>query len=205
MPRNTKPMIERNLEFRATDTADDGLTLEGLAAVFDVPTEIRDYLGHYSERIAFGAFKKSLTERRPVMQFEHGRDSRTGSVPIGVFEELRETREGLYVRARLHDNDLVLPIRQAIASQAISGMSIKFRVIQEEWRDAKGNRVSPERVPMLLDSDIQLTRTIKEIALAEAGPVVFPAYASTKVGVRNENKTLTLNLAEKRMRMAGLL
>ncbi|MDV8078828.1 HK97 family phage prohead protease [Rhodococcus sp. IEGM 1370] len=197
MPRNTKPMIERELEFRTTDTADDGLTLEGLAAVFDSPTEIRDYLGSYTERIAYGAFKKSLAERRPVMQFDHGRDSRTGSVPIGVFEELRETREGLYVRARLHDNDLVLPIRQAIASQAISGMSVKFRVIQEEWRDAKGNRVSPERISTLLDSGTQLSRTIKEIALAEAGPVVFPAYASTKVGVRSETQTMTLHLAEK--------
>ena len=109
MPRNTKPMIERNLEFRATDTADDGLTLEGLAAVFDVPTEIRDYLGHYSERIAFGAFKKSLTDRRPVMQFDHGRDSRTGSVPIGVFEELRDACNATghyYLPRRIDISDL---------------------------------------------------------------------------------------------------
>jgi len=149
--------------------AADGLTLEGYAAVFGEVTRIDSWEGKFDEVIAPGAFSKTIQERKPVLQFDHGRDSATGSVPIGGIEELREDRHGLFVRGRLHDNARVEPIRQAIASGAIDGMSFRFRVILEEW-DESGD------IPV---------RTIKEVELFELGPVVFPAYASTTVGVRS--------------------
>ncbi len=206
MSRNQKPLVERSAVFRSTsDDSDDGLNLEGYAAVFNTPTEINSYEGHFIERVAPGAFKKTVSERLPRMQFDHGRDSRVGSIPIGYYTDVREDAHGLWVQGRLHDNDLILPIRQAIASGAVDSMSFKFRVIQDEWRDGKGNRVAPERVSQLIGTG-ELTRTIREVAMAECGPVVYPAYASTSVGVRNnQNTRMTLNLAEKRMRMAGLL
>ena len=157
-----------SFELRADDDG-DGFTLEGYGAVFDSPTRIDSWEGKFDEVIARGAFAKTLAERRPVLQFDHGRDAATGSVPIGAIEAIEEDTRGLFVRARLHDNARVEPIRQAIASGAIDGMSFRFRVTREEWDEAP---------------DVPL-RTIRELELFEVGPVVFPAYAATSVGVRS--------------------
>lgn len=151
--------------------AGDGFTLEGYAAVFNTATRIDSWEGRFDEVIAPGAFTKTISERTPVLQFDHGHDLATGSVPIGAIEELREDDTGLFVRARLHDNARVEPIRQAIASGAIDGMSFRFRVIREEWNEDYS-----------LDAPI---RTIREVELFELGPVVFPAYDATSVGVRS--------------------
>lgn len=156
-----------NCEVRA-ETEGDGLTLEGYGAVFNSPTRIDSWEGLFDETIAPGAFAKTIAERTPVVQFDHGHHPAIGSIPIASIEDLREDRHGLLLRARLHDNDLVKPVRDAIASGAINGMSFRFRVIKEEL-DESGD------VPL---------RTIREVALFELGPVVFPAYADTTVGVR---------------------
>jgi HK97 family phage prohead protease len=159
----------RAVTFERTAADDDGLTLEGYAAVFGEPTRIDSWEGTFDEVIERGAFQKTLGERMPVMQFDHGKDIATGSVPIGAIELIREDDRGLFVRARLHDNARVEPIRQAIASGAIDGMSFRFRVTRESWN-------KDETVPQ---------RTIREADLFELGPVVFPAYEATSVGVRS--------------------
>lgn len=164
----------RPFELRASDE-NDGLTLEGYGAVFNTPTRIDSWEGTFDEIIAPGAFAKSIRDRKPVMQFDHGHDVATGSVPIGVINDLREDETGLFVSARLHDNPRVEPIRQAIASGAIDGMSFRFQVMREEW-DETGD------LPV---------RTIREVKLFEVGPVVFPAYEATSVGVRSLLADLT--------------
>lgn len=172
-----KALLTRACSFETRAAAsDDGLTLEGYAAVFDTPTRIDSWEGTFDEVIAPGAFAKTIRDRKPVMQFDHGHDIATGSVPIGAIEELSEDKKGLFVSARLHDNARVEPIRQAIASGAIDGMSFRFRVVREEWDES--------------DKDIPV-RTIREVELFEVGPVVFPAYAATSVGVRSLMADLT--------------
>jgi HK97 family phage prohead protease len=172
-PKNN---VCRAAAFELRASADsDGFTLEGYAAVYGVPTRIDSWEGRFDEVIVRGAFKKTIKERTPVLQFDHGRDAATGSVPIGVIEELREDDHGMFVRARLHDNGRVEPIRQAIESGAIDGMSFRFRVLAESWD--KGD-----------DADL---RTIREVELFELGPVVFPAYEATTVGVRSLLADLT--------------
>lgn len=171
-----------------SEQENDGRTLEGYAAVFDTPTEINSWEGKFSESIARGAFRKTIRERKPVLQFDHGHDARTGSVPIGKFEDIREDESGLFVSARLFDNPVVEPIRQAIEGGAISGMSFRFKVVRDEWRDADGKRVRDDELGDLLWQPGErgpLQRTIKEVQLFEAGPVVFPAYPETSVGVRS--------------------
>ena len=163
-----KALLTRAVTFE-TRASDDGFTLEGYGAVFNSPTEINSWEGNFEERIAPGAFAKTLQERKPVVQFDHGHDIATGSVPIAAIEDIREDKRGLFVRARMFDNPRVEPIRQAIAGGAIDGMSFRFRVTREEWDDS-----GPLPV-----------RTIKELDLFELGPVVFPAYESTSVGVRS--------------------
>jgi HK97 family phage prohead protease len=201
----------RAVEFRATEPVGDGRTLTGYAAVFDTPTLIRDWLGTYEETIARGAFKKTLRNRTPVMQFDHGRDPATGTIPIGSIQELSEDGTGLFVRSRLYDNPKVEPIRQAIEGGSIDGMSFRFEVAREEWRDAEGNKLKPEQVDDLLWAGIEgLKRNILEIdPLHELGPVVFPAYQATSVGVRSmlaqlegdERKALIQELAAELRRL----
>lgn len=163
-----------SFEMRADENG-DGFTLEGYGAVFDSPTRIDSWEGKFDEIVSRGAFTKTIAERTPVLQFDHGRDAATGSVPIGAIQSISEDKQGLFVSARLHDNARVEPIRQAIASGAIDGMSFRFRVLREDWDD------TPD-VPV---------RTIREIDLFEVGPVVFPAYSATNVGVRSLLADLT--------------
>jgi phage head maturation protease len=121
-----------------------------------------------------------------VLQVDHGRDARTGSVPIGSISTLTEDEKGLFVQARLFDNPVVEPIRQAIAGAAIRGMSFRFNVTREEWRDAEGKKLKPEEIDDLLWVGTEgIQRTIQEVELHELGPVVFPAYDTTSVGVRS--------------------
>jgi HK97 family phage prohead protease len=162
-----KALLTRAVTFE-TRASDDGFTLEGYGAVFDSPTEINSWEGNFEERIAPGAFAKTLQERKPVVQFDHGHDIATGSVPIAAIEDIREDKLGLFVRARMFDNPRVEPIRQAIAGGAIDGMSFRFSVTDDEW------------------SSDQSERTIRSVKLHEVGPVTFPAYAEASTGVRSD-------------------
>lgn len=160
--------LTREVSFRV-EPSNDGLTLEGYAAVFNTPTRIDSWEGTFDEQIAAGAFTKTLSERTPVLQFDHGKHPLVGSIPIGAIQALSEDTHGLHVRARLHDNWLVQPVRDAIREGSIDGMSFRFSVVKETVTQGVD-------VPM---------RTVNELKLYELGPVVFPAYESTTVGVRS--------------------
>jgi len=147
----------------------DGLTLTGYAAVFNSPTRISGYEGDFIEQIAPGAFKRSINANKPVMQFDHGQHPLIGSLPIASISKLREDAHGLYVEARVFDNWLTEPLRDAIRSEAISGMSFRFSVVKDTWSTAGKDRV----------------RSLKEVRLYELGPVVHPAYADTSVALRS--------------------
>lgn len=157
----------RDFQFRA-QPAGDGLTLEGYAAVFDEPTGIRDHLGEYTETIVRGAFRKTLRERVPIVQWDHGNDPTVGTAPIAEVADLREDKRGLFIRARVFDTPRTEDIRRGIEAGAISGMSFRFEVTKDEWDNTNA------------------FRTIREVKLYELGPVAFPAYAKTTVGLRGE-------------------
>lgn len=200
----------RAVEFRATDEGDgDGRTLEGYGAVFDTPTTIQSWDGEFEEEIARGAFKKTLKQRTPVLQFDHGRDPATGTVPIGQIQQINEDDEGLFVAARLYDNPKVEPIRQAIEGKSIDGMSIRFLVARDEWRDRDGKKIKDDELYKLLwepGDRGPLRRTILEInPLYELGPVVFPAYTTTSVGVRSIPPNLGAEEQRLLARLAHLL
>ncbi|WP_027930705.1 HK97 family phage prohead protease [Amycolatopsis thermoflava] len=177
------------------DDEGDGHTLEGYAAVFDTPTRIDSWEGTFDEQIQRGAFRKSIRERTPVMQFDHGRHPMIGSIPIGVINSLSEDDQGLHVVGRLSDNWLIEPVRQAIADGAVDGMSFRFEVVREEWRDINGKVIrDPKELMQLLwepGDRGPLVRTLKEVKVAELGPVVFPAYRETTVGVRSADDAAT--------------
>lgn len=177
---------QRSVPFQVASVDGDGFTLEGYGSVFNQRTEINNfYEGHFEEQFKPGSFKRTLNSRTPVMQFDHGHDPRTGTLPIGVIEEIREDSNGLYVRSRLFDNDLVAPIRHAIAAGVVDGMSTSFRVLQDSWQ--KADRAGGLEI-----------RTVEEVELYELGPVVFPQYVGTSVGVRSRMAVLS---REERIRL----
>ena len=181
--------VLRCVEFRSTD-AGDGLTLDGYAAVFGSRTAIDSASeGTFTEEVAPGAFKRSIGQRTPILQFDHGQHPLIGSMPIGVIRSISEDSHGLKIRARLSDNWLIQPVRDAIRDGAITGMSFRFRVLKDTWtRSAAGPH-----------------RTINEVELYEAGPVVFPAYAATTVGVRSRQALDALQDPEVRSEIAAIL
>lgn len=194
--------IERNLQhtdlcreaqftLRATDDdSGDGLTIDGVTAVYDTPTRIDSWEGQFDEQIAFGAFGRSIRAKMPKLQFDHGHHPLIGSLPIGAWTSMTEEKGvGLHAIGRLHDNWLVEPVRDAIREKSVDGMSFRFSVVREEWRDNTGKVIrDPNEVMRLLwepGDRGPLMRTLKEVKITEAGPVVWPAYAETSVGVRS--------------------
>lgn len=189
-----KEGLERSVPFlfRSDETSQqgDGLTLTGHAAVFNQETQIDSWEGNFVETIAPGAFKKTVRERTPVLQFDHGRHPLVGSIPIGSIETLNEDTEGLYVEARMANNWLMEPVRDAIKNKSIKGMSFRFEVMREFWEDNTGKRINDpdELMRLLWDAGDRgpLKRTLKELKVHELGPVVFPAYEGTSVGLRSQ-------------------
>lgn len=157
---------------RDTDEESDGLTLEGYAAVFNSPAEIRDLSGEYDEVIMPGAFARTIKARMPALMFNHGKNALWQNMPIGRIEELREDERGLFVRAKLTDNWLIHPIRDAIRDGAIKGMSFRFSV-----PDGKATKTRQANGRNLV--------RIREVKLVELGPVAMPAYSETSVAVRS--------------------
>ncbi len=152
----------------------DGRTLEGYVAIFHARAKIADRSGDFEEEILPGFAARSLKEHGyPTLQFDHGKDVRVGTVPIGVYTEFREDKRGYFVRGELFDNPVVEPVRQAIAGGAIKGMSFRFKAKKDRWQRARERR-----------SDMDLRQVI-DADVPEAGPVVFPAYRETSVSVRD--------------------
>lgn len=163
----------REVEFpfaleRAEDDG-DGLTLRGYTAVFNSPTPIQDQFGRYTEVIAPGSMKKTLERGAPPLLFDHGKHPLIGRMPLGKITVLREEPRGLYVEARLSDNWLIAPVRDAIRDGAVTGMSIKFEPVKVDDVGRGQSR----------------TRTVREARLFDVGPVVSPAYKQTSVTVRS--------------------
>ena len=151
----------------------DGLTFSGYAAVYNSPTRIAGWDEDFDEQIAPGAFRAVAAGQYPVLMFEHGRHPLIGTMPLGKITAAREDPQGLYIEARLIDNWLISPVRDAVAAQAIDGMSFRFTVDGDDgetWIDRSGD------VPL---------RTLNSVKVPELGPVVFPAYEPTTASVRS--------------------
>lgn len=150
----------------------DGRTLVGYPVVFDTFTTINSYEGQFRERIAPGALNRTLANNGDKVKvlFNHGMDPAIGEKPLGKASVQQVDSRGLYVEVPLSDtsynNDLIALMRDG----ALDGMSFRFSVVDETWNTPKTGL--PER-------------TITELKLYEYGPVTFPAYEATTVGVRS--------------------
>lgn len=184
--------LRRTAEFRMVRDQDgtngDGLTIEGHGAVFNSVTHIDSWEGSFEEEILPGAFRKSLRERTPKMQFDHGQHPLLGSLPLGRWDVAEEDARGLHVVGRLADNWLVQPFRDAIRDESVTGMSFRFSVVRDQWFDRDGKKIPDAQVDDLLwmpGERAPLRRKLVEVKVSEVGPVTWPAYDDTDVGVRS--------------------
>jgi signal peptide peptidase SppA len=145
---------------------------------FNEPTEIDSvFEGRFIEEVAPGATKKTLSENRSMrILFDHGTDPSVGMKPL-TEPRLVENSQGVrYDDPELFDADYVRELLPALRARQL-GSSFKFRVLNEEWNDDPGRSAeNPEGLPL---------RRITEMKLYEGGPVVFPAYEGSSVGVRS--------------------
>jgi len=156
-----------------TSTAPGGIgTLFGYAAVFGTETVIADGGGDFRERIAQGAFADSIGAAWPVLLLEHGQDPSVGNKPLGKLTSIREDTRGLAVEAVVADTSYGRDLVELLRLGAYAGMSFRFSVRRDRWESPATKGGMPLRV-------------LEQVELYELGPVAFPAYPTTSVGVRD--------------------
>jgi phage head maturation protease len=160
-------------------TASEGAILDLTFALFDRWTEIDSPVeGHFLERVARGAFRKSIDENIANIRaiLSHGKDPSLGQTVLGKIESIREEAEGAVGRIALFRSvpGLLLDgLRAGVYGASFRGDAIKSKV---DYRPKRSEH-NPEGLP-------EITRT--EIRLRDIGPTPFAAYSETSARVGTE-------------------
>ena len=152
--------------------ADDARTVEGLGSVFH-------NVDGGGDIVLPGAFAKSILSRQPVMLSQHKHDQ-----VVGVWDEVRETPEGLFVKGRILNTSLGNDVYELARHGALKGLSIGYGVKDSE-RDRKSGH-----------------RRLKELELYEVSLVTFPMNELANI-TRVKNKPATERELEERLRDVG--
>lgn len=172
--------LPTSIELVRSESDPDAMpTLTGRFAVFNEFTEINSmWEGNFMERIAPGAFRKTIKENRAGMRvlFNHGQDPQIGDKVLGPIGDLREEADGAYYEVPLFDTSYNRDLIPGLEA-GVYGASFRFKVMREEIVDnPKPSDANPHGLP---------ERTIKEALVREFGPVTFPAYAGATAGLRS--------------------
>lgn len=160
---------------KAAPPAVEGRTMAGYPIVFNKWTTINSWEGQFKERISDTALTKTLRENGGAVKvlFNHGMDPSIGDKPLGKPTVMTADSRGLYAEVPLSETSYNDDLLALMRDGAIDGQSFRFSVVQEEWnKPSKG----------------LAERTITELRLYEFGPVTFPAYQATTVGIRSRER-----------------
>jgi HK97 family phage prohead protease len=158
MAKIEKRTNEVQFELRAVEGG-DGMTFTGYAAVFNSPSEPLPFI----ERIAPGAFKRSLRARNDIkLLWNHDTGSVLGSTRAGTLK-LEEDSHGLRVTAVLPETTLGKDVRTLVQRGDVNAMSFGFSV------PANGDTWNTDGTE----------RTLRSVRIHEVSIVAFPAYTST--------------------------
>lgn len=147
-----------NARFEVRELDGGGMTFTGYAAVFNAPSEPLPFI----ERIAPGAFKRSLDSRNDVkLLWNHDTGIVLGSRRAGTLR-LEEDNYGLRVSADLPDTQAGRDAAYLIKRGDVDSMSFGFSVPKggDEW---------------VSDNE----RVLRSVRLIETSVVSFPAYSQT--------------------------
>jgi hypothetical protein len=172
--RSTPPM-----EIRSSD--DGRLTLFGHFSVFDTPTTIDSaYEGRFVERIAPGAFTKTLKERGDQIKimWNHGRPDQAGELVNAIIA--KPTGFGEDERGGWYEASLFRGLPEWLVEglrEGSYGASFRFQTVREDVDQHPARSESnPEGLP---------ERTVREAKVLELGPVSWGAYPEATSAVRS--------------------
>lgn len=160
---------EMKLEYRGYQGAELRMTNErrlvGHAAVFD---QISDMGGGYEEKIARGAFAKTLKTADVRLLINHD------GLPLARTKSgtllLEEDEIGLRFEAELDTTDPdVQRLIPKMQRGDVNQMSFGFYTKRDSWKRNEGGSI----------------RTLEEVELYDISVVTFPAYPQTDVAVRS--------------------
>jgi HK97 family phage prohead protease len=161
------------LEIRAVDG--EGMRFSGYAAVFNSDSEPLPFI----ERIAPGAFKRSLGSNKEIRMFANHNTDQVLATTRNNSLVLTEDARGLKVDAQLPDTTVGRDLATLIADGTVHSMSFGFSVPRggDTWSDNGASRV------------------LREVVLHEVSVVTgFPAYPETTgATVRNADDTISAN------------
>jgi uncharacterized protein len=149
--------------------ADDGtMRLRGYAAVFNDDSVPLPFI----ERIAPGAFRKTLTETPDVRLLINHEGLPLARTKNGTLT-LTEDDRGLYMDATIADTSEGRDLYKLVERGDVDQMSFAFRVIRQKWNEDR------------------TTRTLTEVSLADGdvSVVTYPAYPTTTVEAREALRT----------------
>jgi HK97 family phage prohead protease len=155
----------KNVEARQ---AEDGtMRLSGYAAVFNDDSVPLPFI----ERIAPGAFRKTLTETPDVRLLINHEGLPMARTKNGTLR-LKEDETGLYMDADLPDTQAARDLYTLVERGDVDQMSFAFRVIRQKWNEGRTERTLTEL--SLADGDVSV--------------VTYPAYPTTTVEAREQLK-----------------
>ena len=149
--------------------ADDGtMRLRGYAAVFNDDSVPLPFI----ERIAPGAFRKTLTETPDVRLLINHEGLPLARTKNGTLT-LTEDDRGLYMDATIADTSEGRDLYTLVERGDVDQMSFAFRVIRQKWNEDRS------------------MRTLTEVSLADGdvSVVTYPAYPTTTVEAREALRT----------------
>lgn len=173
-------------ELRVTEATDGNVgTLVGYAAVFNADTIIDSWEGTFVERLIPGAFRTTLKQSgdRVKVLFNHGFDPSIGDKPLGKPQTLDEHPKGLWHETPMDDTSYNRDLVASIRSGALDGQSFRFSVKRDTWYDP-GHKAYADHSSKLDPKGTMPIREVQEVKLFELGPVTFPAYEATTLGIR---------------------
>lgn len=150
----------------------------GHASMFDTRYAIGNPLtwGFYEE-VSRGAFAKTIAEGDARFLIDHDTSMPVARVSAGTLR-LAEDRVGLAVDSDLNTRkSYVADLVENLTDGTVTGMSIGFRVIKDEWTTETVETSDGQQ------AEVEL-RTILEAQLLEVSSVTFPASETTDAGLR---------------------
>lgn len=159
----------------------DGRTVEAYAAVFNVPQEIHDQHGDYTEVISPKAFARAIDRgwvKDAMVLYNHGRsvvDGRPDSlaqVPLGSPVSIEADTRGLRTVTRYNKSQLADSVLEAIRNGDITAQSFRGPIY-------KSTPAGP--VKRVRDGQPLPTVTRMELGLTDYGPTPSAYYRGAKI------------------------
>lgn len=168
--RERRLFTAKDVKVRAAGDGEDddkSIGFEGHAALFDSETLIRGWFNDWKEKIARGAFKKTIGEADVRFLINHDPNLLLARNKAKTLR-LSEDTVGLFCDADMAPVSYAQDLAVSLERGDITQMSFAFEVIKEEWD---------------YDEDPWI-RTIQEVKLWDVSVVTYPAYTDTDASLR---------------------